>query len=105
MLEGKKTLLTPAEVHPPGRSQGDGRVYAIKAKFGCSQVMPRMCAHVCALSETALDEPTGTIQDAILLLQQGDAFVANKKKALDWDWRVGAASPGPWSIDARDVFS
>ena len=66
--------------------------------------MPRMCACVCALSETALDEPTGMIQDAILLLQQGDAFVADKKKALDQDQRVGAASPGPWSVDAWDLL-
>src|SRR5438045_8732655 len=80
---GEENPLDSCRGAPPGRSGGNGRVYAIKAKFGCSQVMPRMCAHVCALSETALDEPTGMIQDAILLLQQGDAFVADKKKALD----------------------
>src|SRR5438045_4491516 len=101
---GEENPLDSCRGAPSGRSQGDGRVYAIEAKFGCSQVMPRMCACVCALSETALDEPTGTIQDAILLLQQGDAFVTDKKKALDQDWRVGAASPGPWSIDARDLL-
>src|SRR5436190_24320847 len=66
--------------------------------------MPRMCAHVCALSETALSEPTVTIQDAILLLQQGDAFVTGKKKALDQDQRVGAASLGPWSVHAQDLL-
>src|SRR5438045_6566505 len=36
--------------------------------------------------------------------KQGDAFVADKKKALDWDRRVGTASPGPWSIDAQDLL-
>src|SRR5438045_5115538 len=94
---GEENPLDSCRGAPPGRSRGDGRVYAIEAEFGCSQVMP-------TLSETVLDEPTGTIQDAILLLQQGDAFVTDKKKALDWDWRVGAASPGPWSIDARDLL-
>ena len=101
---GEENPLDSCRGAPPGRSRGDGRVYAIEAEFGCSQVMPRMCAHVCALSKTALDEPTGTIQDAILLLQQGDTFVADKKKALDQDRRVGTASPGPWSIDARDLL-
>ena len=101
---GEENPLDSCRGAPSGRSQGDGRVYAIEAKFGCSQVMPRMCAHVCALSETALDEPTGTIQDAILLLQQGDTFVTNRKKALDRGRRVGAASLGPWSIDAQDLL-
>src|SRR5438045_6621993 len=101
---GEENPLDSCRGAPPGRSQGDGRVYAIEAEFGCSQVMPRMCACVCALSETALDEPTGTIEDAIFLLQQGDTLFTNKKKALDRDQRVGAASPGPWSIDAQDLL-
>jgi transposase InsO family protein len=84
--------------------QGDATVTSVEAEACGSQAMPRMCARVCAASETALEEPTDSLQDLLLVLQRGDAYTVAKVKELERSHKVSAALTGPWSKDARGLL-
>ena len=48
--------------------RGDVAVWSIEAGAGRSNVMPRICARVCAASETVFEEPLDTVKDVLLIL-------------------------------------
>jgi hypothetical protein len=84
--------------------RGDVAVWSIEAGAGRSNVMPRICARVCAASETVFEEPLDTVKDVLLVLQKGDSFTTAKRERVEAEHRVNAASPGPWSVGAQGLL-
>jgi transposase InsO family protein len=85
------------------RLSGSG-VHAVEVLRGCRPAMPRMLARVCAASENPPEDPLETLQDALLLLQQGDALAKGIRRALEAGRRWTGAEKGDWTINRRGLL-
>ena len=73
-----------------GKKESNATVTSIVALDGCKHLVPRACARIGAVSEAAYELPSESIQDLLLVLQQGDAFVKDKKQELNKARKTGS---------------